>query len=75
MFHEVPFDKASIDQAMSDFRTTVRAIEAERLELYADQWPAPPPAERPDDATCDACEIRYNCPSYPSAARQRKEPL
>jgi hypothetical protein len=75
LFHEVPFDKASIERAMSDFRATVRAIEAERLKPYANQWPTPSEAERPDDATCDACEIRYNCPSYPSAARQRKEPL
>ena len=75
LFHEVPFDKDSIDEAMSDFRATVHAIEEEGLKCYADQWPAPPKDDRPDDATCDACEIRYNCPSYPRANRQRKEPL
>lgn len=73
LFHEVPFNKTTIGSAMSDFRKTVREIEREQEKPYADQWAAP--KKPPDSATCDACEIRFNCARYRDAAKQRKEPL
>jgi DNA helicase-2/ATP-dependent DNA helicase PcrA len=31
------------------------------------QWAAPTGADVPEEATCDICDIRWNCPAHPSA--------
>ncbi len=73
LFYIVQPNPRHIQRAMEDFHETVEAIEAERAKRFAEQWA--PPEHRVDMATCEACEIRYNCTSFKDAARQRSEPL
>lgn len=66
--------------AMEDFHRTVEAIEAERSRSYVEQWAAPPGDYYVDEATCEACELRYNCSHFEycdprRARRERAEPL
>ena len=62
-----------IETALSDFHQTVEDIEAERTMPYFEQWEAP--TYPPDTQTCEACELRFNCSSFPRGAGQRSEPL
>ncbi len=73
LFYTVHPNPGDIDAAMSDFHHTVEAIEAERSANYSLQWQAP--THPVDLKTCEACELRYSCPSFSDAARQRAEPL
>lgn len=66
--------------AMRDFDETVEAIEHERSLLYKEQWSAPSADYLVDDATCEACDLRYNCSHFEHADsrrawRERAEPL
>jgi putative RecB family exonuclease len=62
-----------VETAISDFHQTVEAIESERAKPYAEQWGAP---DHPVEAeTCEACELRFKCDSYPAGARLRAEAL
>jgi superfamily I DNA/RNA helicase/RecB family exonuclease len=65
---EVPFDPASIDDALEVFASSVEEIEAHR---HANRWPAPSPGEAPDTATCAACDLRWDCPSVGDAYPRR----
>lgn len=77
-----PTDR-SVQSAMEDFHRTVEAIEYQRSLPYSDQWGAPPTDKTDqlvDDATCEACELRYNCSHFEfkdprRATRERVEPL
>lgn len=69
-----------VERAIADFNRTVEHIESERARPYGDQWRAPGPAYVVDVATCEACELRYNCDyfrhSEPARARREyAEPL
>jgi len=54
---EIPFDADRIEEAMETFRRTVSDIEESRDR---EVWPAPD--EKPSKETCDACDIRWDCP-------------
>jgi len=54
---EIPFDEAKIEQAMETFRRTVNEIQESRDQ---EDWPTP--NEKPSKETCDACDIRWDCP-------------
>lgn len=54
---EIPFDEDRIDEAMETFRRTVFDIEESRVR---EEWPTPD--ENPSKETCDACDIRWDCP-------------
>jgi putative RecB family exonuclease len=73
LFYIVQPNPSHIAKAMADFHATVEAIEAERAQDFAAQWQAPGHAV--DSATCEACEIRYNCSNFRDASRQRAEAL
>jgi hypothetical protein len=53
---EVSLDPAAVQQALSSFGETVQHIEACRTTR---SWPSPPVA--PSLATCNACDLRWNC--------------
>lgn len=56
--YQVDFTPQLIQQAMQNFDQTANDI----LQCKTQQaWPAP--ATSPDDATCDICDIRWNCPA------------
>lgn len=68
--HPVP---KHVGSAVKDFHNTVEEIEAERLKSYQLQWQ--PPTHAVDQQTCEACELRFNCSSYPAGTKLRGEPL
>ena len=53
---EVNLDPSAVQQALQSFGQTVQQIESCRSSR---QWPDP--AEAPSEATCDACDLRWNC--------------
>ena len=57
---EVPLDPQRIQVALDIFKNTVESIESCRLK---DEWPEPQPGFKPDENTCDICDIRWNCPA------------
>lgn len=69
----IPFDRNGVAEAMTEFHETVDLIETERARPYPQQWA--PPRERPSDETCEACELRFHCSSYPEGASLRRQPL
>jgi hypothetical protein len=73
LFYPIHPDPRGIDKALQDFHQTVEEIEMERARRYADQWN--PPTHEVDLATCEACEIRFNCSNYAHAAQDRAHPL
>jgi putative RecB family exonuclease len=62
-----------VQAAMKDFHRTVELIEEERARPYAQQWAAP--AHAVDEQTCEACDIRFSCPNFAQADKQRREAL
>ncbi|MHB8585218.1 MAG: PD-(D/E)XK nuclease family protein [Thermoplasmatota archaeon] len=56
MVVEVPFDAASVDEAIRLFSETVQEIEHRRDD---DDWS--PPEKMPARETCSACDIRWDC--------------
>jgi putative RecB family exonuclease len=65
--------KIDVKTAIHDFGRTVDEIEAERSRPYEQQWRVPTHAV--DIQTCDACDIRFSCPLFAAAVKQRNEPL
>ena len=53
---EVDLDPSAVQQALQSFGQTVQQIESGRSSR---QWPDP--SEDPGEATCDACDLRWNC--------------
>ncbi len=73
LIYTVHPNEIQIRTALDDFNQAVEDIEAERTKPYNEQWQAP--NDRPDPQICEACELRFNCSSFPQGARQRSEPL
>ena len=61
---EVDLDPAAVQQALQSFGQTVQQIESCRSSR---QWPEP--AEDPGEATCDACDLRWNCSAAANLGR------
>lgn len=57
---EINFDRQQINKAIETFSETVGNIELSRKK---ESWPAPPSDSRPSDETCDACDLRWDCPA------------
>ena len=53
---EVDLDPHAVQQALQSFGQTVQQIESSRSSR---QWPDP--GDDPGEATCDACDLRWNC--------------
>ena len=53
---EVDLDSKAVQQALQEFKRTVQLIEECRSKR---QWPDPD--ESPSEATCAACDLRWNC--------------
>jgi putative RecB family exonuclease len=68
--HPVP---RHVQQAVDNFHQTVEDIEVERAKPYEQQWLAP--IHPVDKQTCEACELRFNCSSFPRSAIVRAEAL
>jgi PD-(D/E)XK nuclease superfamily len=68
--HPIP---RHIENAMEEFHQTVEEIEFQRLQPYSQQWAAPPPDYNVDKQTCEACELRYNCPYFAHADPNRAQ--
>ena len=73
LFYPVHPDPARVHEVETDFHDTVDAIEAERALAYGAQWAAP--TAPVDEQTCEACDLRTNCDSYPKGAKLRAEAL
>ena len=62
---EVTLDPSAVQQALQSFGRTVQHIETARSSR---QWPDP--SEDPGEATCDACDLRWNCSAATQFGRQ-----
>lgn len=60
--HVVEFTEVKLKEAMSEFDKTAKAISACK---QAKTWPLPD--ERPDEKTCDICDLRWQCPKVKGA--------
>lgn len=58
---EVEFDESELAAALDGFQRTVETLEQTRSD---DSWTQITPDEAPDEATCDACDFRRDCPAY-----------
>jgi DNA helicase II / ATP-dependent DNA helicase PcrA len=58
MIVEVPFNAASVSEAMKEFARTVAEI-----ERRSDTGDWGPPKDPPSRQTCAACDLRWDCPS------------
>ncbi len=67
-------DSYRIEAALHSFHDTVESIEAELAKPYDQQWLAPPPGTV-DEQTCEACDLRFNCDSYPKGKALQLQPL
>lgn len=73
LFYTIDPQPRHIVKAINDFEKVVKEIEIEKSKPYSEQWLAP--INAPDAATCDSCELRYNCERYERGHKQRKEAL
>jgi PD-(D/E)XK nuclease superfamily protein len=73
LFYPLHPSSTRVKAAMEDFHKTVELIEEERAKPYGQQWAAPNHAV--DEQTCEACDIRFRCPNFAQASRQRGEAL
>ncbi|MCE7976607.1 MAG: PD-(D/E)XK nuclease family protein [Nitrospira sp. NTP1] len=62
---EVDLNPVAVQQALQSFGQTVQQIEACRASR---QWPRP--AEAPNERTCTACDLRWNCSAAAGLGRQ-----
>lgn len=60
MRHDVDLSKPKVATAIGSFDATVMSIEA---SIEADDWSDLSRVEPPSKETCDACDIRWSCPS------------
>lgn len=56
-----PYNLRRIHDAISNFDYTVRRIENDKER---DRWDPPPYDRRPDDETCNICDLRWSCPLW-----------
>lgn len=61
MRFEIELDEAEIRAALQRFETTVEELEETR---ETDSWGEITDTEAPDEATCDVCDFRADCPVY-----------
>ena len=61
---EVNLDPSAVQQALQSFGQTVNQIESCRSSR---NWPDP--IEDPGEATCDACDLRWNCSAASNLGR------
>ena len=61
---EVNLDPSAVQHALASFGNTVQQIESCRSSRT---WPAP--KEDPGEATCDACDLRWNCAAASALGR------
>ena len=61
---EVNLDPSAVQQALQSFEHTVHQIESRRSSRH---WPDP--IEDPGEATCDACDLRWNCSAASNLGR------
>ncbi|GGS37530.1 RecB family exonuclease [Deinococcus knuensis] len=73
LFYALPPEPLRVHEVETDFHATVDAIEHERTLPYSAQWAAP--TTPVDGQTCEACDLRFNCPAYPQGNKLRREPL
>lgn len=66
--HEVPLDPRSIQQAVELFEGTVTSIDQ---SIIKDNWSDLRSQTPPSPETCDACDIRWNCPAPAKSYRLR----
>lgn len=62
---EVEFQDDAVEGSIEEFEATVEAIESDR---EAGNWFDVTPADRPSEATCVECDIRWNCPAIDSSS-------
>ena len=62
---EVNLDPSAVHKALRSFGNTVQEIESCRAQR---KWPDP--ADDPGEATCDACDLRWNCGAASSFGRK-----
>ena len=62
---EVDLDPSAVQQALQSFGQTVQQIESCRSSR---RWPDP--ADDPGEATCDACDLRWNCSAAAKLGRK-----
>lgn len=67
--HVVTFDPQQVKKALEEFDSTAKEI------ISCQQNGAwPDPVDRPDEATCDICDIRWNC-KVPATAYKLRLPI
>lgn len=73
LFYPVVPEARHVNKVEADFHMTVDAIEAERAMAYGAQWAAP--TTKVHEQTCEACDLRCNCDTFPKGRKLRSEPL
>lgn len=73
LFYPVHPDPLRVHEVETDFHSTVDAIETERRLAYGTQWAAPNTTVH--EQTCEACDLRCNCDTFPQGRKLRREPL
>ncbi|MBZ4418755.1 PD-(D/E)XK nuclease family protein [Myxococcus sp. RHSTA-1-4] len=73
LFYPLHPSPVRVKAAMQDFHNTVELIEEERAKPYEKQWAAP--SHSVEEQTCEACDIRFRCSSFPQASKQRRDAL
>jgi DNA helicase II / ATP-dependent DNA helicase PcrA len=56
--YEVPLDEKLVGEAVAAFEQTVVEIEG---SIDRNDWSSIKPIDAPEPATCDACDLRWNC--------------
>jgi superfamily I DNA/RNA helicase len=64
---EIEFEEGAVEGSITEFKQTVENIETDRQNR---NWFDITEAERPSDATCVECDLRWNCPARPEYQRQ-----
>lgn len=60
---EVSLEADEISNAMEYFENVVIKIEKENSKPFQQAWSAPEINERPDENTCNICDLRWSCPT------------
>lgn len=63
---EIEFAEGAVEGSITEFEQTVEDIETDRQNQ---DWFEISEAERPSDATCVECDLRWNCPARPEYQR------
>lgn len=74
LIYTIPPHPDRIEEAQQYFHETVEEINRETQKPFEERWKAPV-ENPPDEQTCRACELRYNCSAYPEGGSERQQPL